>query len=140
MSEITEQITSYNKDELASRGFTVDAIPSINVDYRPFTNFVNADANIIAGVVASLVKVETADHHVGKGFAYGVGGNVDARNGTLAYTSWELLKSTKNSALIVATKDVLSIVFFVRGIPAAVFQGKGTGHAVFSTEASIQWV
>ncbi|KAG2135137.1 hypothetical protein DEU56DRAFT_949539 [Suillus clintonianus] len=96
--------------------------------YGLLSTLTKAKVSIITGFVASHVNVTTTDGHSGTGWAFGIGEGLDLTKGTLGYSSWDVLKSKKNSIVIAADVDALVITFFVNGSLKAAFFGAGVGE------------
>ncbi|KAJ3574381.1 hypothetical protein NP233_g1802 [Leucocoprinus birnbaumii] len=144
MPAVTQEILSYEKEQLEAHGFII-GMPHTKIppgspkQPEDFPNFVAGNANIASGLIASIVNVNTTDSHSGSGWAVGIGEGLDVTAGLLGYGSWDTLKSKENNIIIVAEVDVLTITFLVDGSVAAVFTGGGVGEVTFEGYGWFNW-
>lgn len=114
-------------------------MPVGNLIDNPNGNIVAANANIVSGLIASVVNVNTTDGHSGTGGALGLGVGLDVTGGALHYDSWDTLKSKENIITIVAEADALTITFIVDGAVAGFFLGVGIGEVTFEGVGAFGW-
>ncbi|KAI0042440.1 hypothetical protein FA95DRAFT_1564313 [Auriscalpium vulgare] len=135
----SEDITTYTEEQIEDLGITKPEFLPPKGDLEDWPNFIPANANIVAGLVASYVTLNTTDGNGGTGLAFGIGGGLDITGGTLGYGSWDTLKSGRNVIGIVAEADILTITFMVDDAVAGVFVGGGVGEVTFEGVGYFDW-